>query len=261
VHEAKHCHFGSEDEKLEKSDNRYLIVGTGRSGSSLLSSILADAGCNFAMENVKSWNPRDGEYEHPLLLAAETWRSRIERIRNSVIPGRLSAFCHAQMERRLTQLFEQAEFAKSIPLIGLVDVVHRLGFQPVMIVNYRGFQDYARSVWMSRPFWDMPHLIDRYVATYSTAILQLEIFGGCTISYDELIDPEKTQWAKVLGEITPASEETILKCRNERVRADIAGKERALPILEKSRLDPRLDLLYDTLRSLEGRALSSESHR
>jgi hypothetical protein len=246
---------------LEKNDNRYLIVGTGRSGSSLLSSILADAGCNFAMENVKSWNPRDGEYEHPLLLAAEAWRSRIERIRNSVIPGRLSAFCQARMERKLTRLFEQAEFAKSIPLIGLVDVVNRIGFRPVMIVNYRGFQDYARSVWMSRPFWDMPHLIDRYVATYSTAILQLEIFGGCTISYDELIDPEKTQWAKVLGEITPASEETILKYRNERVRTDIAGKERALPILEKSRLDPRLDLLYDTLSSLEGRALPSESHR
>ena len=246
---------------MEKTGKRYLIVGTGRSGSSLLSSILADAGCNFAMENVKSWNPRDGEYEHPLLLSAEAWRSRIEKIRRSVIPDRLSPFCDTRMKRNLTRLFEQAEFAKSIPLIGLVDVVHRLGFQPVLIVNYRGFQDYARSICMSRPFWDMPRLIDRYVATYSTAILQLEIFGGCTISYDELISPEKTQWARALGEITPASEETILKCRNERVRADIARKERALPILEKARLDPRLDLLHDALSSLEGKVLSSESRR
>jgi hypothetical protein len=182
------------------------------------------------MQNVKSWNPRDGEYEHPLLHSAEAWRSRIENIQRSIIPDRLAAICEAQMKRNLTRLFNEAEFAKSIPLIGLVDVIKQLGFQPVVIVNYRTFQDYARSISMSRPFWDMPRLIERYAATYSTAILQLELFGGCTIAYDELVRPDETQWARVLAEITPASEETILECRDKRVRAAIALKDRAEPI-------------------------------
>jgi LPS sulfotransferase NodH len=34
---------------------RYMLVGTGRSGSSLLSAILADAGANFDMPNVSAW--------------------------------------------------------------------------------------------------------------------------------------------------------------------------------------------------------------
>ena len=143
----------------------------------------------------------------------------------------------------------------------LVDVIHRLGFEPVVIVNYRPFQDYARSICLSRPYWDMPRLIERYISTYSTAILQLELFGGCTIGYDELVTPEETQWAKVLGEMTPISAELILECRDRRVEAALAAKERARPILEKSLLDPRLELLHDTLNSLKGRVLSPENRQ
>jgi hypothetical protein len=62
----------------------------------------------------------------------------------------------------------------------------------------------------------------------------LELFDGCTVGYGELIEPEETQWARVLAEMTRVSEEKILECRNKRVRAESARKDRAEPILEKS---------------------------
>jgi hypothetical protein len=240
---------------------RYLVIGTGRSGSSLLSSILADAGANFAMETVKSWNPSWGEYEHSLLNVAEAWHSRIQKIRGSVLPDRLEALFEPRMKRALSKLFGQAEFAKSVPLVGMIDVVYQLGFRPVLIVNYRAFQDYARSIFLSRSHWDVPALIERYVSTYSTAILQLEIFGGCTIGYDELIDTEETAWARTLAEVTQLSEERLLEHRSKRVKADLPTGKRPEPILDKSLLDPRIGLLYDALKSLKGRALPPEGRR
>ena len=246
---------------MEDSKTRYLVIGTGRSGSSLLSAILDDAGANFAMGNVKSWNPSWGEYEHSLLHVAEAWRSRIQKIRGSVLPDRLEAFCEPRMNRALSRLFDQAEFAKSVPLVDMVDVIYRLGLKPVLIVNYRAFQDYARSICLSRPFWDMPRLMERYVSTYSTAILQLEIFGGCTIGYDELVDIEETAWARTLAEVTQLSEDRLLEHRSKRVKANLSAGKRPEPVLDKSLLDPRIGLLYDALKSLKGRALPPESRR
>ncbi len=252
---------GSAGGGMEDPEKRYLVIGTGRSGSTLLSSILADAGANFALGDVASWDPRWGAYEHPLLHVAEAWRSRIQKIRHSVLPDRLEALCAPRMRRALSSLFEQAEFAKSIPLVGMVDAVHRLGFAPVLIVNYRAFQDYARSIHLSRPFWDVPKLVDRYVSTYSTAILQLEIFGGCTVEYDELVDAEETAWARALAEVTRLPEERLLEHRSERVRKQRPAGKKPEPILDKASLDPRIGLLYDALRSLKGRALPPEGRR
>jgi len=246
---------------MEDPRKRYLVVGTGRSGSTLLSSILADAGANFALGSVESWDPSWGEYEHPLLHVAEAWRSRIQKIRRSVLPDRLEAFCAPRMHRALSRLLERAEYAKSIPLVGMVDVIHRLGFAPVLIVNYRAFRDYARSIHLSRPFWDIPKLMDRYISTYSTAILQLEIFGGCTIDYEELVDSRETAWARALSELTRLPEHRLLEQRSKRVNAKASSGKKAEPIFDQSSLDPRIGLLYDALRSLKGRALPPEERR
>jgi hypothetical protein len=246
---------------MEDSKTCFLVIGTGRSGSSLLSAILADAGANFAMGTVKSWNPSWGEYEHSLLHVAEAWRSRIRRIRASVLPDRLTALCEPRMKQALAQLFDEADFAKSIPLVGMVDEIYRLGFKPVLIVNYRAFQEYARSILLSRSFWDMPKLMEQYVATYSTAILQLEIFGGCTIGYDELVDPGETAWAQALSEITKIPQERLLEHRSQRVNVNSSANKRPESILDKSLLDPRIALLYEALSSLKGRALPPESRR
>ena len=41
---------------------RYLLVGAGRSGSSLLAAILVDSGANFNMLPVQDWNAGGGAY-------------------------------------------------------------------------------------------------------------------------------------------------------------------------------------------------------
>src|SRR5271163_3957531 len=49
---------------------RYFVVNSGRSGSTLLSVILAEAGAQFDLPIPRSWNPVGGEMEHPLGLRA-----------------------------------------------------------------------------------------------------------------------------------------------------------------------------------------------
>ncbi len=53
------------DEKV-----RFIMVTTGRSGSSLLAAIIADAGGNFGFPPEDEWDPESGAMEHPLAQQA-----------------------------------------------------------------------------------------------------------------------------------------------------------------------------------------------
>ncbi len=243
------------------SKKRFLILGTGRSGSSLMCSILSDAGADFAMSRSEDWDPTWGDYEHGLLHVAEAWRSRHERIRNSILPDRLSSLCETRLRQTLTDLLERATYLKSIPLVGLVGSIHQLGYEPSILISYRSFQDYARSIMISRPHWLLPQIVDRYVSTYGTALLQLEIFGGCAVSYDELTSPDAQRWAGALGQVTGIPSAELLARRVDRVKDDISERNRATPVLDKSRLDPRVEHIEATLRSVEGIVVPAESER
>ena len=52
---------------------KFLIVGIGRSGSSLLAAILAKSGGNFGLPSLDDWDRRDGVLEHPYVLNAYKW--------------------------------------------------------------------------------------------------------------------------------------------------------------------------------------------
>ena len=47
---------------------RYLIVSDGRSGTTLLASILGMAGTDFGLPVAEDWNPSSGSNEHPDLV-------------------------------------------------------------------------------------------------------------------------------------------------------------------------------------------------
>ena len=52
----------------ENDNRRFFIVTVGRTGSSLLASILADAGADFGVQGKADWDPAGGAYEHPSLV-------------------------------------------------------------------------------------------------------------------------------------------------------------------------------------------------
>ena len=53
---------------MHDNDNRrFFVVTVGRTGSSLLASILADAGADFGVQSEDKWDSGGGAYELPSL--------------------------------------------------------------------------------------------------------------------------------------------------------------------------------------------------
>ncbi len=223
---------------------RYLIVGTGRSGSSLLCAILANAGANFDMGTRQSWDRKSGTYEHPRLHAAFRWLYRPKQLGSKRIT-----------RKHLTALLENAEFAKSSNLIWLVQRIHQLEYQPVIIASYRKFEDYCVSRYL-RFGWDVSRMVEYYTKIYRTTLLQLAIFGGCAISYEEMIDPAETDWSLALSELTGIDHRQLLESRDKLAKKTPSRLKIALPVW-----DERAEAIYDELYRYKGQVIGSKNHQ
>jgi hypothetical protein len=235
---------------------RFLIVGTGRSGSTLLAGILAQAGANFAMAKVTSWDPKSGEYEHPLIHSARRWQSRAQKVRESLLPDvLLYRFCERRMQRDLQTLLDAAQYVKSTDLVWLVHPIYRLSFWPRVIVSYRPFVDYARSRFL-RYGWDMPHLVQAYRDAYSTAALQLQAYGGCAINLDDLLDLEQIAWAGALAQLTGIEQDRLLRSRAELVnKRKLPDKP---PLFDMTIMDASIIPLYEAFERLRGQVIEPD---
>ncbi len=196
---------------------RYLIIGPGRSGSSVLAGILADTGANFNMPVAKDWHRGSGAYEHRSMLNARKWHARGEKIAESLIPDRLRSYCNRKRDSLLRDVLDSAEYLKYCWPVDFAIPIRHLGYEPVIIISYRPFYDCARSRHL-RMGANFHQLVDSYIAAYLTAVFQLEVLGGCVISYNRLVDPNETQWAEVLSQITGFEAERLLAARAERIK-------------------------------------------
>jgi hypothetical protein len=236
---------------------RYLIVSTGRSGSSLLAAILVDAGAEFDMAPRKKWNPGSGAYEHPLILSAARWRSRADKINTSLIPHWLGyEYCLKRMRRDLQALLDAARFVKSTPLVWMTPAIRQIGYSIRLIIPYRPFIDYARSHHL-RGAKPVTELAQDYVAAYSTALLQLQTFGGCVVSYDDLMNEHEAAWANVLAQLTGLNEEHLLHSRAQRLIPHPSPP--AAPLFDFGVLDRRVEAVYTALEALKGRVIAPEA--
>ena len=234
--------------------DRYLIIGAGRSGSSLLASILAGAGAEFDLQDGRSWDRRSGAWEHPGLHLAQRWRSRAAKLEASMVPDSLGRdFCKRRMTRALNQVMTRARFAKSSTLIWLVQPTHKLGFQPSIIISYRRFPDYARSRYLKFG-WSMRRIEQTYLEVYSTALLQLHLFGGCAVSYEEIVDPAETAWAEAVARVTGLPSGRLLGERGQMVSS--VTSERTFEAGSAM-----VDELYSSLTELRGRAVKPGGRR
>lgn len=229
---------------------KFLIVSTGRCGSTFLSAILSQAGANFGLAPNTNWNQSSGSYEHPDLDQAYKWHKAAQKIHRELWPfNSLSKWCRNKRDQKLQNIFNQIEFAKTTQLVHLVQPIHQLEFGIRIILTYRSFNEFAVS--RHRRFgWDLSKIADHYCTVNRTALLQLHTFGGCAISYDELISSDETTWAESLEEITDIAEDKLLKHRKGLLREP---RHKRIPGV----FDPKAEKVFAKLRKRKGETISS----
>ena len=205
---------------------KFLIIGTGRSGTSLMSAILADAGADFAMPNIDDWNPTIGYFEHDDVQRAGKAFEAAEQfkplLRGSWLARKRRRYYMAIVKSSIKRLLDKADYAKSINLVWLSHTIYLSGFQPKIILIHRRFEDIAISAHLSFG-WSYDETKRRFLAIYRTGIVQAKLYGGCVIAYEELIDPTETAWAGALAGATGLDETALLESRLRRVKTANPG--------------------------------------
>jgi hypothetical protein len=240
---------------MPDKSTKFLIIGTGRSGTSLLAAILADSGANFGLPKQANWNSAHGGiYEHPKFLAAVRWRSRASKLAASIWPDALGRrFCERQMKQALRDLFSRADYTKMLP--DMVGITRQFGYPISIIVSYRSFNDYAASR-MLRLGWSYDKTEKVFIDTYRTTLMYLSILGGCVVSYEDIITPAQTDWAAALAQVTSLEARQMLAFREQRV--DKRHKNRNWTPLHSPVIEPHVEAIYMILESLRGKVVTSQ---
>ena len=235
---------------VDPSRRRFLIASDGRAGSTLITAILGAAGLDLGMSSVDDWNPLGGAYEHPGLHQLNRTLETAEHLSDLAerFPGldTLSRFYRSRAKRRVKKLMSQGQCVKCSPLAA--GYVFKIGMMPQIIAVYRDFGDLARSkMLLERMPW--PTIADRALHTYRNALIGIHTFGGCAISYDEMVDPAQTAWLQALADCTGLDYQDLAEARARIARP----KPRLHGQLHHFHLDERLDSVEQDLRVLSGR--------
>ena len=236
---------------------RYFIVNTGRCGSTLLTVILADAGADFGLPTPGGWDPAGGDMEHPEIVRI----SRLFRRAAYIAPGKRYFLFYKYLadarrslgKRRLRAVLERLHYAKADNLTLWIWHIAAMGYRPQIILSYRRFGPTARSYFLARGL-SIERLATYYRRVNGDGLLMLDTYGGCAISYEELVDPEEVAWAGALAEITGLDRDRLLASRDRRLASDDEGG-RATAAGENRLYDPGAEHLYRELRQLKGIAV------
>lgn len=194
-------------------EQKFCIVGTGRSGSSLLAQLLAASGADFGMTPASEWNTQKGSLEHPACHEAVKYFQRIEQLERSIVPNwplsdHYKARLHSEMER-----LRSVQFFKSTELFTIVPNLHSFFKGALRVIHiYRDFATYAASR-HRKSGWEYERLVAAYVNSNATSLLQVSLYGGIVISFNELRDVTAEGWVKPLCALTGLQTETILEQR------------------------------------------------
>lgn len=235
---------------VDPARRRFLIASDGRAGSTLVTAILGAAGLDLGMPSVDGWNPLGGAYEHRGLAQLNRALETAEHLTNlsERFPGlqTLSRFYRSRAKKRVRKLMGLAQCVKCSPLAAAY--VFKVGLMPQIIAVYRDFGDLARSkMLLERMPW--PTIADRALHTYRNALIGIHTFGGCAISYDEMVDPQQTAWLQALADCTGLDYQALAEARGRIARP----KPKVNREGQVFHLDERLDSVERDLRVLHGR--------
>ncbi|MEW5786237.1 MAG: hypothetical protein AB1899_00145 [Pseudomonadota bacterium] len=242
----------------DPGDERFLIVCTGRDGSTLLSAILAAAGANFGEPEKQDWDPRAGAYESWTAARASAHYNRfIDLNEDSFLSRwmRLKRRYHRIWAKALAKrYFSRVHFAKIGAAHRFPQLVRLVGFRPVIVLLYRDYHTQFASAFVRKPF-SYDELVDKYFSTLATGLISLSLYGGCILRYEEVIDPDARDWANRLGEACRIPPERLLQARAAILKRTGAVEEANPYVMDDARLDglmARLDELRP-LRHVAGR--------
>lgn len=240
---------------------RLIMVTTGRSGSSLLAAVIADAGGNFGFPSEDEWDPAAGAMEHPVAQEASRLFRRAYYLRRV---KRLFFFYKYLIDirrslgkKKLREVLKEAHFIKADNMDLWVWHLTKLGYRPRIITTYRRFADNARSLFVLRGM-HFDDIVDYYCRINQNALLMLDVYGGCAVSYEELVDPEDTAWADALALTTGLSRDALLAARDKRIEGKVQHGPEAVGLS-----DPKAERIFEKLRKLKGIAVgpSPQFHR
>ncbi len=195
---------------------KFLIIGTGRNGSSLLGAILAGAGARFGLAQKDKWDRVKGDFEHPILYDAHKWFSRAKKYHFKALKK--------IADGRLKKVFKQADYAKSSQLVYLVPRASQLGYQIKIIGVYRNFSDYFLS--RQKKFGGAQEHWQKVWLEINNQILEYQKqFPTVLISYKDLVDFSKDSWAKRLNRLTGLDQQVLLSAREKIVDQEIAQRK------------------------------------
>jgi hypothetical protein len=237
---------------FDEGAKRYFIVSAGRTGSSLLAAILADAGADFALDAPADWDRNAGEMEHRELFHANRLIQSAYAL-SARKPGwgvaRLRwVIARSLGKRRLHKLLNTARFFKVADAHWTIRTAFKLGYFPVVLLNFRRFEDYAVSLGL---MWDMSTvemLAEQYVMHLTRGLQLLNTFGGCAVGYESLVGAQVQSWVEPLSFLTGLPVHRLTGARERRV-SDVS------PPVIGSLGHPRIERLYDTLCTINGRVI------
>lgn len=219
---------------------RFFIVTAGRSGSTLMCAILADAGADFGLAVPTDWNREGGELEHPAVKRAAHHLRRahdLDRGRRQVLSPWLEMRCRRHLGRRhLRHALGAARYLKISDLDLAVQPAFRLGYLPRVILSFRPFEAQARSLLAGRTFHGPDELAEEYVRTYRQGLLLLHAFGGCVVEHADLRAPDEGGWLTALASVTGLEPDRLNRAAAARV--------------ESGAPDPVMPVLYPEARAI-----------
>ncbi|MDH4380497.1 MAG: hypothetical protein QE509_01255 [Gammaproteobacteria bacterium] len=237
---------------------RWMIVTLGRSGSSLLATIMADAGAQFGITAPAEWDPRAGEMEDPDAKRAAHQMRRafdIDSGRRHVLFPQIEARLRRGLARKyLKQSLLRAECVKIGDLDLLVQSAFALGYSPRVILNYRRFQDCLVSNVVGRKHSGPDSIAEDYRRIYRQGFELLKIFGGCAISYEEMLANPGGSWLAALGTVAGLDRSSLQAAATRRIRRSESGA------LESNASYPECDAIYDRIAAEAGRIFEPTRH-
>jgi hypothetical protein len=241
--------------QVDPKRQRYFVVTAGRTGSTLLAAILGDAGADFDLPVPDDWNTaRGGAMVLPeIRRATKHFRLAFDNARRKpwIPPAQWIWSWHRSLgKRNLKSALDKAIYVKANDLDLAIPYSVKVGYFPRVIVSYRAFAPHALSYSQMLINWSVETMAMDYDRTYRNAALQLRAYGGCAVSYDDLVNHSRTEWARHLGEVTGLPVDDLLASRARRVKL-VPRREMPFPVLYES-----VERSFAAVHALSGRAWS-----
>lgn len=237
------------DLRGDSGRRRVFVLTAGRSGSTLLASILADAGGDFGMPIPERWDPGTGALEHDDLRRAALWMRLAHQIsvdRPPIGYRRIRWTIFRSLGKsRAKRALRRARFLKCVDADLLVNPAFRMGFLPTIVVSYRRFEDFVASAALMRNHTTLETLAANYTRSNRNALLWLSIFGGCVVNQQQLTDPDDTSWVEPLATVTNLPPARLLEARIRRF-----GKR--VPIAQTPCLDQGAQQIFEAIDARRG---------